>query len=233
MSAGAAATDAAPSQADEGTAGSPAVLELAGVTKSYPGQPPVRALAGVDLVVRQGEFVAITGRSGSGKSTLLHVMGILDRPDSGTVRVTGQDIARLTDRQLAALRATRIGFVFQQFFLAEHSTAAAGPTAAQHPGCLGREPSSLGGLLLREPCPEPPFFASGPGEVTAARPRSRRASDADRLIQLRNLPHKVPELLIGGHLPPRLLQLRSRLQVHRPRPAIHLPRQVPLRPVSD
>ncbi len=101
------------------------VLELAGVTRTYPGQPPVRALAGVDLAIRQGEFVAITGPSGSGKSTLLHVMGILDRPDSGTVRVAGLDTARLTDRQLAALRATRIGFVFQQFFLAEHATAAA------------------------------------------------------------------------------------------------------------
>jgi putative ABC transport system ATP-binding protein len=84
----------------------------------------VPALAGVDLQIRQGELVAIAGPSGSGKSTLLHVMGILDRPDSGTVRVTGLDIARLTDGQLAALRATRIGFVFQQFFLAEHATAA-------------------------------------------------------------------------------------------------------------
>jgi len=100
------------------------VLELAGVRRIYPGQPPVPALAGVDLEIRQGELVAIVGPSGSGKSTLLHVMGILDRPDSGTVRVTGLDIARLTDRQLAAVRATQIGFVFQQFFLAEHATAA-------------------------------------------------------------------------------------------------------------
>ena len=92
--------------------------------KTYPGQPPVPALAGVDLEIRQGELVAIAGPSGSGKSTLLHVMGILDRPDSGTVRITGLDIARLTDGQIAALRATRIGFVFQQFFLAEHATAA-------------------------------------------------------------------------------------------------------------
>ena len=100
------------------------VLELTGVRMTYPGQPPVLALAGVDLVIRKGELVAIVGPSGSGKSTLLHVMGILDRPDSGTVRITGLDIARLTERQLAALRATRIGFVFQQFFLAEHATAA-------------------------------------------------------------------------------------------------------------
>ena len=98
------------------------VLELAGVRRTYPGHPPVRALAGIDLSVRQGELVAIVGPSGSGKSTLLHVMGILDRPDSGSVRITGLDIAQLTDRELAALRATRIGFVFQQFFLAEHAT---------------------------------------------------------------------------------------------------------------
>ena len=100
------------------------VLELAGVRKTYPGHPPVPALAGIDLQIRQGEFVAIVGPSGSGKSTLLHVMGILDHPDSGVVRITGLDVARLTDSQLAALRATRIGFVFQQFFLAEHATIA-------------------------------------------------------------------------------------------------------------
>jgi putative ABC transport system ATP-binding protein len=98
------------------------MLELAGVRRAYPGHPPVPALAGIDLSIRQGELVAIVGPSGSGKSTLLHVMGILDRPDSGSVRITGLDIAQLTDRQLAALRATRIGFVFQQFFLAEHAT---------------------------------------------------------------------------------------------------------------
>ena len=122
MSTEAAATDPAAGLAGAGAARP--VLELAGVLRTYPGQPPVPALAGVDLQIRQGELVAIAGPSGSGKSTLLHVMGILDRPDSGTVRVTGLDIARLTDGQLAALRATRIGFVFQEFFLAEHATAA-------------------------------------------------------------------------------------------------------------
>jgi putative ABC transport system ATP-binding protein len=123
MSTEAAAADPAAPLADARNAARP-VLELAGVRRTYPGQPPVPALAGVDLKIRQGELVAIVGPSGSGKSTLLHVMGILDVPDSGTVRITGLDIARLTDRQLAALRATRIGFVFQQFFLAEHATAA-------------------------------------------------------------------------------------------------------------
>jgi putative ABC transport system ATP-binding protein len=99
------------------------VLELDAVTKAYPVEPPVLALSGVSFSVARGELVAIVGPSGSGKSTLLHLMGTLDRPSSGTVRVTGLDISRLSDRELAALRATRIGFVFQQFFLAEHATA--------------------------------------------------------------------------------------------------------------
>jgi putative ABC transport system ATP-binding protein len=99
------------------------VLELETVTKTYPAEPPVMALDGVSFSVRAGELLAVVGPSGSGKSTLLHVMGTLDRPSSGIVRVTGLDVATLSDRDLAALRATRIGFVFQQFFLAEHETA--------------------------------------------------------------------------------------------------------------
>ncbi len=99
------------------------VLELSAVTKSYAAEPPVIALAGVSFDVCEGELVAIVGPSGSGKSTLLHLMGTLDRPSTGTVRVTGLDVAGMSDRELAALRATRIGFVFQQFFLAEHATA--------------------------------------------------------------------------------------------------------------
>jgi putative ABC transport system ATP-binding protein len=100
-----------------------AVLQLEEVTKSYPSQPPVTALRGVSFTVAQGELVAIVGPSGSGKTTLLHVLGTLDRPTSGRVRVAGLDVARLRGRDLATLRATRIGFVFQQFFLAEHSSA--------------------------------------------------------------------------------------------------------------
>jgi len=97
-----------------------AVLELERVTKEYPGSPPVRALDQVSVAVAAGELTAVVGPSGSGKSTLLHLMGTLDRPSSGVVRVTGLDVARMTDREVSALRASRIGFVFQQFFLAEH-----------------------------------------------------------------------------------------------------------------
>jgi putative ABC transport system ATP-binding protein len=99
------------------------VLELEEVTKVYDERPPVHALRGVSLRVNRGELAAIVGPSGSGKSTLLHVVGTLERPSGGTVRISGIDVARLDDRQLAALRARSIGFVFQQFFLAEHQTA--------------------------------------------------------------------------------------------------------------
>jgi putative ABC transport system ATP-binding protein len=90
---------------------------LIDVVKEYPGDPPVVALAGVDLRIDQGELVAIVGPSGSGKSTLLHVMGTLERPSSGVVRVAGEDTSDMSDKQLSGLRAGRLGFVFQQFFL--------------------------------------------------------------------------------------------------------------------
>jgi putative ABC transport system ATP-binding protein len=96
------------------------VLELDRVSKLYPGPTPVRALDDVSLAMMAGELTAIVGPSGSGKTTMLHLMGTLDVPTSGTVRVTGIDVARMKDKELSALRATRIGFVFQQFFLAEH-----------------------------------------------------------------------------------------------------------------
>jgi putative ABC transport system ATP-binding protein len=98
------------------------VLELARVSKVFPGHPPVRALDQVSLAVVAGELVAVAGPSGSGKSTLLHLMGTLDKPTAGTVRITGIDAAGMRDRELAALRAQRIGFVFQQFHLAEHQS---------------------------------------------------------------------------------------------------------------
>ncbi|MGZ6709425.1 MAG: ABC transporter ATP-binding protein [Solirubrobacteraceae bacterium] len=96
-------------------------LALRDVTKEYAGG--VRALDGVSLEVEDGELVAVVGPSGSGKSTLLHVMGTLDRPSAGRVCVAGVDVADLDDRGLAGLRATAIGFVFQQFFLIDGMTA--------------------------------------------------------------------------------------------------------------
>jgi len=99
------------------------VLELRDVGMTYPGDPPVHALRHVDLRVRAGEFVAVVGPSGSGKSTLLHVMGSLDRPTGGAVYLDGLDLTALSDTEIAAVRARRIGFVFQQFFLDEHFSA--------------------------------------------------------------------------------------------------------------
>ncbi len=99
------------------------VLQLHGVTKDYPGDPPTRVLHGVDLVVRRGELVAIVGPSGSGKSTLMNIVGTLDRPTTGEVVVAGHAVADLSDRDLSALRARAIGFVFQQFFLLSGMTA--------------------------------------------------------------------------------------------------------------
>jgi putative ABC transport system ATP-binding protein len=103
------------------------VLELDGVTKVYGeqrvGGSRVLALRGVSFSVRRGELVAVVGPSGTGKSTLLHVMGTLERPTAGVVRIGGVDAAGLGDRALSRLRAREIGFVFQQFFLAEHATA--------------------------------------------------------------------------------------------------------------
>ena len=92
------------------------LLEVHEVRRSY-GSPPVNACDGVSLSVSRGEFVAIVGPSGSGKSTLLNLIGTLDRPDSGSVMIDGMDVSSLNDAELSGVRASLIGFVFQQFHL--------------------------------------------------------------------------------------------------------------------
>ncbi len=109
--------ETAPTELTPMTTTATAVLDLIDVVKSYPGEPPVVALAGVSLSIEPGELVAIVGPSGSGKSTLLHVVGTLERPTSGQVLVSGVDTTTLSDGDLSGLRAHRLGFVFQQFFL--------------------------------------------------------------------------------------------------------------------
>jgi putative ABC transport system ATP-binding protein len=99
------------------------VLQLHEVCKTYPGEPPVDSVRGVSLAVAAGEMLAITGASGSGKSTLLNLMSTLDRPTTGSVRLADQAVERLSDRDLAGLRAHRVGVVFQQFFLLEELDA--------------------------------------------------------------------------------------------------------------
>jgi putative ABC transport system ATP-binding protein len=119
---GSIANDTAAMPPAEDAGRTPPALEVDSVTKTYPSEPPVTALRGVSFSVAAGELAAIVGPSGSGKTTLLHLMGTLDRPSSGSVRIAGTDVAALSDREVAFLRASRIGFVFQQFFLAEHKS---------------------------------------------------------------------------------------------------------------
>ena len=144
------------------------MLEVDNVTKSYPGELPVHALRGVNLTIAQGELVGIVGPSGSGKTTLLQLMGTLDRPTSGHVRITGLDVATMADDDVAYLRASRIGFIFQQFFLAEHSTVL---------------DNVADGLL----------YAGIP-----LKQRRHRALDALDLVGLAQRPHARPTQLSGG-----------------------------------
>ena len=144
------------------------VLDVHDVIKNYPGEPPVQALRGVNLTIGQRELVAIVGPSGSGKTTLLQLMGTLDRPTSGRVRITGLDVATMADADVAYLRATRIGFIFQQFFLAEHATVL---------------DNVADGLL----------YAGIP-----LKQRRQRALDALDLVGLAQRPHARPTQLSGG-----------------------------------
>ncbi len=96
------------------------VIELLGVSRTFPGPPPVEALRALDLQVRRGEHLAVIGPSGSGKSTLLHVLGCLDRPTAGDYLLDGIDVGGLPDRERTGLRGQRIGFVFQAFHLMAH-----------------------------------------------------------------------------------------------------------------
>lgn len=98
------------------------VVELVDVTRTFPGPPEVHAVRGVNLTIEPGEYLSIIGPSGSGKSTLLHVLGLLDRPSSGTYLLDGVDVAHMNEGARAGMRGGRIGFVFQAFHLLSSRT---------------------------------------------------------------------------------------------------------------
>jgi putative ABC transport system ATP-binding protein len=126
------------------------VVELSNVRREYQtGEVPTVALADVSLEVRRGEFVAIVGPSGSGKSTLMNLIGCLDRPSSGTVKISGRDISTLDDNELTALRSKAIGFVFQQFQLLPLTSAVDNvATPLLYQGVRPREATKRAGEML-------------------------------------------------------------------------------------
>jgi len=143
-------------------------LEAVAVSKTYPGSPPVHALHEVTLSAQAGQHVALVGRSGSGKSTLLNLLGLLDRPSSGEIRLAGTDTGTLGDRDRTAVRAGRVGFVFQAFHLLDYRTAA--------------ENVEVG--LLHAGVPR--------------RERRARALEALDAVGLSNRAHAAPATLSGG-----------------------------------
>ena len=146
-----------------------ALIELSGIERSFLlGDTTVHALAGLDLQIKQGEYVAVMGPSGSGKSTLLNLLGLLDRPNAGTYRLEGRDVTTLSPDEQATVRSTRIGFVFQSFHLVPRLTAAENIAL----------PMTLAGIA--------------PGE------RKRRVAQALKDFGLENRADHKPDQLSGG-----------------------------------
>ncbi|MFD0638217.1 ABC transporter ATP-binding protein [Catenulispora yoronensis] len=126
-------------------------MELRQLCREYPATPPVRALRDVELTVRRGDHLAVVGPSGSGKSTLLAVLGLLDRPTSGSYSLDGVETVDLSDGERTALRGQRIGFVFQSFHLLAHRSARENVELAEvHGGGGGRRGRSRRALAALE-----------------------------------------------------------------------------------
>ncbi|MEU5780234.1 ABC transporter ATP-binding protein [Micromonospora lupini] len=167
--------------------GGKVVLELTGVTKRYPGPPETSVLRGVDLRVCSGEMVAIAGPSGSGKSTLLNILGLLDEPTTGTLRISGRPTAELRERDRVRLRATEIGFVFQSFHLVPYLDAVQNvmlPLVHQGHPRRGRRALAIRALET-----------VGLGHRLHARPATLSGGEQQRVALARAVAHNPPLLL--------------------------------------
>jgi putative ABC transport system ATP-binding protein len=156
-----------------------AVMDLQAVTRVFPGDPPIEVLRGVDLTIHAGETLSIIGPSGSGKSTLLNVMGLLDVPTKGTFHLDGIDVRSLSDGERAALRGSRLGFVFQAFHLLSHRSVI--------------ENVMLGELYL-----PPGKSGNGQPRNTDKASRFKRAEAALTKVNLAHRLHHKPTRLSGG-----------------------------------
>jgi len=165
------------------------MIALKKVTKDYPmGEVVYRALRGIDLKIREGEFAAITGASGSGKSTLMHIIGALHRPTSGQALLDGQDLGDLSREELAGIRNAKIGFIFQQFFLLPRSTALANvelPLA--YAGVPQKERSKIARACLER---------VGLGGHAHHRPTQLSGGESQRVAIARGLANS-PRLILG------------------------------------
>jgi putative ABC transport system ATP-binding protein len=167
--------------------GRPPVIELRGLTRTYPGPPPVLALCPADLVIDAGDYVAVTGPSGSGKSTLLHLLGLLDTPTGGRYLLDGLDTAALPDRDRSALRGSRIGFVFQAFHLLPYRTAEENVLLAQ---LYNRTPRARRGAAARDA-----LARVGLGQRIDALPTTLSGGERQRVAIARALVNR-PSLLL-------------------------------------
>jgi putative ABC transport system ATP-binding protein len=173
------------------------VLSIRSLGKTFPGPTPRTVLAGVSLELAAGDYVAITGESGVGKSTLLNLVAGLERPDAGSIRIDGVELATLTDDALTLLRRRRIGFVFQAFHVLPYLTVAENVAL---PLALKRESRIESGTRVREM-----LAAVGLGERADSRPRELSGGELQRVAIARALVHR-PALVLAdeptGNLDP-------------------------------
>lgn len=163
------------------------MIRLARVSRGYPGDPPTWALRECDLSLGEGEFVTVIGPSGSGKSTLLNILGLLDRPTSGTYLFRGKDAGELSERERADLRAREIGFVFQAFHLLDHRSALENVMLAGLYADRGRRERAAAAAAALE--------AVGLGRRRDQLPGRMSGGERQRVALARAVAHRPPLLL--------------------------------------